>query len=157
MTSYNPAADNCGLRFKHFWGAGISASQSRSTLKSPESEAERARQEEQFERNMAIARAARERAEKKATAREHTRTAQPKATAPPPRVAVVPSPTPLPKGWRDLRKDMTREDVRNLLGDPKWTEKWVDSEFWGYGAKRHIMAPGVVVFDGSEVETWKLP
>jgi hypothetical protein len=77
---------------------------------------------------------------------------------PSPEVIPTPEPTPIQRvdwhikqNWRKfLRIDMTKEDVRQLFGDPESVSVVSDSEFWDYGS-------GSIHFDRGTLWSWSEP
>ena len=84
----------------------------------------------------------------------------PATTAPivaPPIVASAVLPQPPPPGpWARLEPGLTVEEVRALLGEPRWSEASLSHRFWMYEV-RSILGAGVVVFENGRVFSWRGP
>ena len=58
--------------------------------------------------------------------------------------------------WQRLRPEMTKNEVRNSLGAPPWTDRSLLFEFWMYEIPSPL-ATGVVVFENERVFSWRPP
>jgi hypothetical protein len=58
--------------------------------------------------------------------------------------------------WGKLQKGMTRNQVRQILGEPKWTEGGISGESWMY-LEHTTLGCGSVSFEGGVVETFRDP
>jgi hypothetical protein len=59
--------------------------------------------------------------------------------------------------WTKLERGMSRQEIRSLLGEPRWIDRLMAGEFWLY-AERSIFGRGWVAFsDGGTVIEWSEP
>jgi hypothetical protein len=58
--------------------------------------------------------------------------------------------------WIGIDEGMTKQQVVNALGPPRWQERTLTSDFWMYETKS-ILAGGVIVFQNGRVFSWREP